>query len=130
MFEGSLLANILAGILSVMFLFFSSIKIFGWHKEIFTIQMEFMKKYGISRLLYGLIGVIEFSSALIIIFQGSIFGLLGAMGIAFTSTGAIFFHARFDTFKDMVPALITLTLSLTIIFQNQQLIVDILKTYF
>jgi len=130
MFEGSLLANVLAGILSIMFLFFSSIKILGWHKTIFEIQMEFMKKYGISRLLYGLIGVIEFISSLMIIFQGSILGLLGAIGIAFTSIGAIFFHARYDTFKDMIPALITLTLSSIIIIKNQQLIIDILKISF
>jgi len=89
-----------------------------------------MKKYGISRLLYGLIGVIEFISSLMIIFQGSILGLLGAIGIAFTSIGAIFFHARYDTFKDMIPALITLTLSSIIIIKNQQLIIDILKISF
>mgnify|MGYP001446497272 CR=1 FL=1 len=125
MFEGSLLANILAGVLSVLFLFFSSIKIFGWQKIIFSIQMEFMKKYGINRLFYGLIGVIEFTSALMVIFQGSIIGLLGAAGIAFTSLGAIFFHVRFDTFKDMIPALITLTMSLTII--EQELLINSIR---
>ena len=37
---------------------------------------------------------------------------LGALMIALTSIGAIYFHLRFDTAKDAIAAFITLTLSI------------------
>lgn len=127
MFEGTLILNILAGFLSALFIFFSSIKIFGWQKQIFETQMQFMYKYGLNRVLYACIGIIEMTSAIMLMFQGTIFGALGALGIATTSLGAIFFHTRYDTFKDMVPAIITLTISVTILYLNQDLIMEFIS---
>lgn len=44
--------------------------------------------------------------------------ILGGLGIAFVSLGAIFFHIRFDTFKDAIPAFMTLILSSILIILN------------
>lgn len=65
------------------------------------------------------VGIVEFSSAIALItsiyLMSSVLSILGAIGIALTSIGAIFFHARFDTFKDAIPAILTLLLSSALI---------------
>ncbi|MGR5091915.1 DoxX family protein [Vibrio maritimus] len=98
------------------FLFASSIKIFGWVKPIFEPQLTFFHKYGLNRTAMFLVGIIELGGAL-----GILYGLFTANTlisasssglIAFTSIGAMWFHFKFDTWKDAVPSIITLTLSL------------------
>ncbi|MEF1338546.1 DoxX family protein, partial [Vibrio rotiferianus] len=39
---------------------------------------------------------------------------IGASFIVFTSVGAMFFHFRFDTWKDAIPSIVTLLLSLLV----------------
>ncbi|MEH6453807.1 MAG: DoxX family protein [Psychromonas sp.] len=55
-----------------------------------------------------LIRLIELSG--VILLWGPM-ALWGALVIAATSVGAIFFHLRFDTWKDAIPAMMTLVLS-------------------
>ena len=66
-----------------------------------------------------LIGLIEFSASLLLAFSllltQSTLQAFGAIAIAFTSVGAIYFHLRFDTLKDALPAIVTLTLSLILL---------------
>lgn len=97
--------------LSVFFLLAGSIKLLGWQKMIFTKQLEFFHSYGLNRQLIALVGIVELFGAMTIWFQGDIFGLLGALALFATSLGAIYFHLRFDTWKDGIPATVTLTLS-------------------
>ncbi|UTZ29758.1 hypothetical protein HB761_17905 [Vibrio campbellii] len=43
-----------------------------------------------------------------------VFTSVGASFIVFTSVGAMFFHFRFDTWKDAIPSMVTLLLSLLV----------------
>lgn len=103
--------TVVIGLLSAFFLFASSIKLFGWQKMIFEKQLEFFYSYGLNRQIMALVGTVEMFGAITIWFQGSWLGLLGALALCGTSAGAIFFHLRFDTWKDGIPAMVTLTLS-------------------
>ena len=100
----------MSALLTAFFVFASSIKIIGWQKAIFEIQLAFFKKYGLNRTLMAVVGGIEFFGAVTIWLPG-ILGLVGAAALFATSAGAIFFHLRFDTWKDGVPAMLTLLLS-------------------
>lgn len=111
-------------ILSAFFVFASSIKLFAWQQFIFETQLTFFKKYGLNRFYMRLVGLIELSAALLlatsVIVNLALMQLLGAALIAITSIGAIYFHLRFDTFKDAIPAVITLTLSAVLLISNMQ----------
>lgn len=61
----------------------------------------------------GLVGLIELSASLLLMFDPTL--VYGALAIALTSLGAIYFHLRFDTVKDAIPAMVTLSLS-TVLF--------------
>lgn len=113
--------NIIIGLLSVFFLFASSIKILGWQKLIFEKQLEFFHLYGLNRQIMALVGCVEFFGAVAIWFQSGLFGILGAGALALTSVGAIFFHLRFDTYKDAIPAMITLTMSSYVVLYGASL---------
>lgn len=110
-------------LLVLFFLFASSIKLLGWQKFIFETQLTFFKKYRLTRTHMFLVGLIELSATILLMV--SIFlnhdetQALGALGIAFTSLGAIYFHLRFDTVKDAVPAIITLSLSVILLVSSE-----------
>ena len=84
---------------------------FAWQRKVFETQKDFMRLYGISRELFFLIGVIEFTGAVSIWFQQSWVGLVGACLLFGISLGAIGFHARFDNLKNGIPAAVTGLLS-------------------
>ena len=113
-------------LLALFFTFASSIKILAWQKFIFETQLSFFKKYGLTRLHMFAVGLIELTASLLLISSVVINNLLlnglGAIGILFTSLGAIFFHIRFDTFKDAIPAIVTLLLSITLVLFNNELL--------
>ena len=113
-------------LLALFFTFASSIKILAWQKFIFETQLSFFKKYGLTRLHMFAVGLIELTASLLLISSVVIDNLLlnglGAIGILFTSLGAIFFHIRFDTFKDAIPAIVTLLLSITLVLFNNELL--------
>ncbi|RTR34161.1 DoxX family protein [Shewanella atlantica] len=111
-----ILVTVIIGVLSAFFLFAGSIKLLGWQKMIFEKQLEFFHSYGLNRQIMALVGVVELLGATSIWFQGSTPGVLGAALLFSTSLGAIFFHLRFDTWKDGVPAMVTLILSGVVIF--------------
>jgi len=121
-----ILLKIIIGLLSFFFIFAGSIKLLGWQKMIIETQMAFMIKYGLNRQILALIGVIELAAAIAIWSQSTIWGSIGALAIFFTSVGALYFHFRFDTWKDAVPAMITLTLSGVVILSDE----DHLLSYF
>jgi hypothetical protein len=118
--------TIITILLTLFFTLASSIKILGWQKFIFETQLTFFKKYGLNRIHMFLIGLIELSAAISLIssitFHFEILNGIGALGIAFTSLGAIYFHLRFDTIKDAIPAIVTLLLSTILIVSNQALL--------
>ena len=68
-------------------------------------------KYGFNRQFMAFTGFIELFGAIAIWFQGSMLGTLGALAILGTSTGALFCHFRYDTWKDAIPSMITWVLS-------------------
>lgn len=119
--------DIATGLLSAFFLFASSIKIFGWHDKIFHIQLEMFKSYGLNRIIMWLIGVVELFGALAIWFSNTLFGSLGALALVGTSIGAIGCHLIFDTWKQGIPAMITLVLSLYVGWQIRQPLLDLLE---
>lgn len=107
--------KIISGLLTTLFIFASSIKILGWQKLIFEKQLEFFIKYGLNRTLMALVGCIELFGAIALWLPGYI-GIIGALALFSTSAGAIFFHLRFDTWKDGIPAMVTLVLSGIVIY--------------
>ena len=110
---------IAAILLSLMFLFFSSIKIFAWQEAIFETQMEMIISYGLNREIFAMIGVIEMFGAIAILWNRRHWiAALGAFAILFTSTGAIGVHTFFDHGQNIVPSLITFTLSLAVFLHN------------
>ena len=113
------LTLIIIGLLSAFFLFASSIKVFGWQKMIFDTQLGMMKKYGLNRQILFIIGIAEMVGAILIWFQGSLPGAIGAGLILATSIGAIGFHFVFDTWREAVPSLITAPLSAFVLWQNR-----------
>ncbi|WP_434362163.1 DoxX family protein [Parasalinivibrio latis] len=109
------IVTIICALLSVFYAFASSIKILGWQKMIFETQLAFFIKYGLNRAVMALVGFVELFGAIAIWLPGYI-GLAGALALVGTSAGAIFFHLRFDTWKDGIPAMVTLILSGLVVF--------------
>ncbi|UGA53600.1 DoxX family protein [Vibrio sp. VB16] len=107
------------GLLIVFFLFASSIKILGWVKAIFEPQLAFFHKYGLNRAAMFTVGLVELTGAIGMLVgmvtEDLLVSALGASLITLTSIGAIFFHFKFDTWKDAIPSMVTLLLSLSLI---------------
>ncbi|MGF1714913.1 DoxX family protein [Photobacterium chitinilyticum] len=112
--------TVVIALLSAFFLFASSIKLFGWQKMIFDKQLVFFHSYGLNRQVMVVVGLAELFGGLAIWFQSSLFGTLGALALLGTSLGAIICHLRFDTWKDGIPAMITLSLSSMIVYFSLQ----------
>ncbi|MDH5919201.1 DoxX family protein [Vibrio splendidus] len=110
---------IVQGLLIVFFLFASSIKILGWVKAIFEPQLAFFHKYGLNRVAMFAVGLVEMTGALGMlvgmITEDLLVSALGASLITLTSIGAMFFHFKFDTWKDAIPSMVTLLLSLLLL---------------
>ena len=108
------------GLLIAFFLFASSVKMFGWVKAIFEPQLAFFHRYGLNRAAMFAVGVIEATGAVVMLVgmftANPVLSAMGASLITLTSIGAMFFHFRFDTWKDAVPSMVTLVLSLIIAF--------------
>ena len=103
-------------VLSLFFSLAASIKLTAWQPHIFEIQLKFFKKYGLNRQVMFAVGVIEASSVALFWLKPIIYPIIGALLIALTSLGAIYFHLRFDHFKDALAAIVTLTLSSILVF--------------
>lgn len=106
---------LISGLLTAFFVFASSIKILGWQKMIFEAQLEFFKKYGLNRTVMALVGCVELFGA-IALWLPSYIGIAGILALLGTSAGAICCHLYFDTWKDGIPAMATLTLSTIVLY--------------
>ncbi len=111
----STVVTVISVLLTVFFVFASSIKILGWHKYIFETQLEFFKKYGLNRTFMHVVGFVELFGAVALWFPGYI-GATGALALLGTSVGAIVCHLYFDTWKDGIPAMVTLALSVVVLY--------------
>ncbi|MDK9738439.1 DoxX family protein [Vibrio sp. D404a] len=103
-------------VLVLFFVLASSIKTLAWHQKVFETQLTFFKSYGLNRQIMFLVGVLEFSGAVMLVlgllgWAPMLFSMIGATLLAFVSVGALYFHVRFDTWQAGVPAMITLLLS-------------------
>lgn len=105
-------------LLSLLFLFASSVKIFGWLKPVFSQQMEMITRYGLNRQLFFLIGIVELFGAIAILWNGHWLGALGALAILTTSTGAMACHLIFDRGKYIAPSIATFALSAFVFAYN------------
>ena len=117
--------NIVIGLLSAFFLFASSIKIFGWQKKVFEIQLEMFESYGLNRQIMFLVGCAELFGSIAIWFQSSWIGPFGALALLGTSIGAIFCHLVFDTWKQGIPAMVTGTLSAIVLSTGYAKLLDV-----
>ena len=107
---------IVVTLVSFTFIFFSTVKIFGVPKNIFTMQKEtYFDNYGISRIQMRLIGLLELFGGMAIWFWATQYQWLAQIGMAvlvIVTLGAMSFHARFDSLtKDGMPAIIQFTLN-------------------
>ncbi len=121
-----MLLNIAIGLLSAFFLFASSIKIFGWQKKIFEIQLGMFESYGLNRQIMFLVGCGELFGAIAIWFQSSWIGPLGALALLSTSVGAIFCHLVYDTWKQGIPATITGSLAALVLSAEYSKLLNVL----
>tara|TARA_B100001063_G_scaffold165414_1_gene154340 strand:+ start:212 stop:595 length:384 start_codon:yes stop_codon:yes gene_type:complete len=109
--------NTAVSILMVMFFVLaSSIKTLGWQKKVFEIQLGFFKSYGLNRKIMFLVGLVELTGAALLILalcdiSPAQTQLMGGAILGATSIGALYFHLRFDTWKDGIPAMVTLLCS-------------------
>ena len=113
--DNLLILNIIKGVLTLFFVLASSIKILGWQKEIFRLQLEMFNKFGINRQQVLLIGLVELIGALLLWLPGYM-GIAGALLLLGTSVGAITFHLRFEAPKDARPAAVTMILSMVVLY--------------
>ncbi|MEZ9765559.1 DoxX family protein [Vibrio splendidus] len=107
------MSTVISILMVMFFVLVSSIKTLGWQKKVFEIQLGFFKSYGLNRMIMFLVGLVELTGAALLILalcdispeQNQLMGgaILGA-----TSIGALYFHLRFDTWKDGIPAMVTL----------------------
>lgn len=114
-------------LLSVFFLLASSIKILGWQKKVFSIQLGMFVKYGLNRQIMFLVGLAELFGAIAIWFQGSYLSAIGALVILATSLGAIICHLIFDTWKDGIPAMLTLFLSSYLVISDWEVFMTLVR---
>lgn len=94
----------------------SSIKILRWQKKVFEIQLGFFKSYGLNRMVMFFVGLVEFTGAVLLLLalcgvSSEHTQLMGGAILGATSIGALYFHLRFDTWKDGIPAMVTLLCS-------------------
>ncbi|WP_076408508.1 DoxX family protein [Shewanella sp. UCD-KL12] len=111
--------SIIQGLLISFFLFASSIKILGWIKVVYEPQLAFFHKYGLNRASMVAVGVIEATGAIGMlvgmITEELLLSALSAGLITLTSVGAMYFHFKFDTWKEAIPSMLTLLLSLPLL---------------
>lgn len=102
------------------FLLAGSIKMFGWIKVVFETQLQFFHRYGLNRRVMFAVGVIEVGGALLLVdallFASVVSQIIGAGLLAVTSAGAIGCHLKYDSWKDGIAAMITLLLSLWVLW--------------
>ena len=117
--ETDLAVKIIIPLLSLFFVFASSIKILGWQQKIFETQLAMFIKYGLNRQIMALTGLAELFGAIAIWFQSTWLGPFGALTLLSTSIGAIFCHLIWDTWKEGVPAMITGTLAAIVVWSGR-----------
>lgn len=110
------MSTVVSVLLVVFFLLASSIKTIAWQKKVFEIQLGFFKSYGLNRLIMFLVGLVELTGAALLILALCDISpeqtqLMGGAILGATSIGALYFHLRFDTCKDGIPAMVTLLFS-------------------
>ena len=114
--KGGNMSTVVSVLLVVFFLLASSIKTIAWQKKVFEIQLGFFKSYGLNRKIMFLVGLVELTGAALLILALCDISpeqtqLMGGAILGATSIGALYFHLRFDTWKDGIPAMITLLCS-------------------
>ncbi|MEZ8807048.1 DoxX family protein [Vibrio atlanticus] len=114
--KGGNMSTVVSVLLVVFFLLASSIKTIAWQKKVFEIQLGFFKSYGLNRMIMCLVGLVELTGAALLILALCDISpeqtqLMGGAILGATSIGALYFHLRFDTWKDGIPAMITLLCS-------------------
>lgn len=114
--KGDNMSTVVSVLLVVFFLLASSIKTIAWQKKVFEIQLGFFKSYGLNRMIMFFVGLVELTGAALLILALCDISpeqtqLMGGAILGATSIGAFYFHLRFDTWKDGIPAMITLLCS-------------------
>ncbi|WP_299136447.1 DoxX family protein [uncultured Vibrio sp.] len=110
------MSTVVSILMVVFFMLASSIKTLGWQKKVFEIQLGFFKSYGLNRMIMSLVGLVELTGAALLILALCDISpeqtqLMGGAILGATSIGALYFHLRFDTWKDGIPAIVTLLCS-------------------
>ena len=114
--KGGNMSTVVSVLLVVFFVLASSIKTIAWQKKVFEIQLGFFKSYGLNIKIMFLVGLVELTGAALLILalcdiSPAQTQLMGGAILGVTSIGALYFHLRFDTWKDGIPAMITLLCS-------------------
>ncbi|WP_417348913.1 DoxX family protein [Ferrimonas sp.] len=108
---------LIKSLLTLFFLLAGSVKLTGWLRPVFTVQLDYFRSYGLNRGFMALVGLAEILGALALwLIPG-----LGAPLLAMISLGALAYHLRFDSWKEGVPAMVTLGLSLLLCWHTPPL---------
>ncbi|MEZ9890763.1 DoxX family protein [Vibrio lentus] len=110
------MSTVISILMVMFFVLASSIKTLGWQKKVFEIQLGFFKSYGLNRKIMFLVGLVELTGAALLILALCDISpeqtqLMGGVILGATSIGALYFHLRFDTWKDGIAAMVTLLCS-------------------
>ncbi|WP_252010465.1 DoxX family protein [Ferrimonas sp. SCSIO 43195] len=105
-----MMVTVMSVVLGLFFVLAGSVKLLGWQKQVFEIQLAYFRSYGLSRSAMAMVGALELSGAALL----GLYPAAGALLLALVSAGALSFHLRFDTLKEGAAALMTLVLSLSL----------------
>lgn len=109
------LVHVLVGFLAMFFGFASFVKLTGYPRSVHLFQKSMFDVYGLNRMHTYAIGFAELCSCLLAtgyIVGGSFtIGLAAGTSVFVISSGALFFHLRYDGVRLGAPAIVTLGVS-------------------
>ena len=106
---------ILTALVALPFVFFGVMKLFGIPKEMYQEAEESYNRFGISRNSVRLIGLCELvaTAAILLWTQNLVVAIVGYVSLMVITTGAMYYHNKYDTsvFKEGLPAVVQFSLN-------------------
>ena len=112
-----------AVLVSLMFVFIGSVKLFGVPQSMFESQLEnYFNAYGLTRGHMFAVGLAELFGAVAIWWHRTRWiGLAGPAVLVVVTLGATYYHLQFDTVREARPAIMMLTLSSFVLLMSWNL---------
>ena len=106
---------ILTAMVALPFVFFGVMKVFGVPKAMYEEAKESYDRFGVSRNAVRLIGICELIATIAILLwtQNLEVAQVGYISLMVITTGAMYYHNKYDTsvFKEGMPAVVQFSLN-------------------